>query len=381
MLPGGNDTQYRAALAGPHSVYSRVDITDYLGNVLRSDLPFWAGTVTATLQSRVARTISLQVDRSFMPVTATGAVDPTGLLAPFGNRINAYRGINYGDGQRIYWQCFCGRIETVSLARNGVCSLTGLDLAAEVIDADFESPLASVPTNKVDVEVKRLITGGLPSVVYGAFDGTGQLAPAITWTTDRAGALDSLTAAIGCFWYFLPNGQAVMRRVPWTKPGQVAVAALSDGPGGLLVDYNVAIGRTGVRNAVAMITERSDGSAPLFTVVRDTDPSSPTYYLGAFGRKPVQISNQVPLTAGQQSLAAQVLLARLRALTATWSPVATVPDASLELGDLLTMTADAGAQQQYAAITATQVITGFTLPLLEDASMQLSLAAYTPTSF
>jgi hypothetical protein len=52
--------------------------------------------------------------------------------------------------------------------------------------------------------------------------------------------------------------------------------------------------------------------------------------------------------------------------------VTIVPDASLELGDLVDMSADGAAD--------TQVITGFTLPMRETGDMSLNLRAYSPVT-
>ncbi len=86
---GGLDAQYRDALTRPHTVYNRVDVLARNGTVLQSDLPFIDGSVRATLTSRVARTLSLSVDRSWFPLLTNGSFDTGGLLTPFGNRLRA----------------------------------------------------------------------------------------------------------------------------------------------------------------------------------------------------------------------------------------------------------------------------------------------------
>lgn len=373
---GGLDAQYRDALTRPHTVYNRVDVLDRQGNVLQSDLPIIDGSVRATLNSRVARALTLSVDRSWFPLLPNGSFDTGGLLAPFGNRVRAYRGIQYGDGSRSVFPVFYGRIEQVQMSRAGNVALSASDLAADVVDALFETPQSSVPLNTISTEFRRLVTGALPDAVFGTSDLTGVKIPPLAWQSDRAQALDDMSATVAMLWYPLADGSFVQRLVPWTKPGQVAQVTLADGtnaaPGvnGAIADWTITVSRTGVYNSVVFASERQDGTAPVYAIVRDTTATSPTFYLGNFGKKPLLIQNQAALTQSQCLSAAQSALKAATAITQTWDPVSIMPDASLELGDLITMTAEGAA--------STQVVVGFTLPLRETEGMSLNLRAYAP---
>jgi hypothetical protein len=376
---GGLDALYRSALAAPHTVYMRVDVLSRSGTLLQSDLPFVDGNVRATLSSRVARVLSLSVDRSWFPLTTGGSIDTGGLLAPFGNRIRAYRGITYGDGTVVSFPVFYGRIETVAMSRDGSIALTANDLAADIVDAQFENPESSNPANTISTEFRRLITEALPDATYGTSDLTGTKIAPIAWQNDRAQALDDMSATVSMLWYPLADGSFVQRLTPWTKPGQTAAVTLSDGgtnlaPGtaGTIADWTITVSRTGVYNSVVFTSERQDGTSPVYAIVRDTSPTSPTYYLGNFGRKPLLIQNQAALTQPQCVAAAKSSLNAATAITQVWDPVSIVPDASLELGDLAATYAEGAI--------STQVITGFTLPLRETGDMSVNLRAYAPVS-
>jgi hypothetical protein len=375
---GGLDAQYRDALTRPHNVYNRVDVLDRQGNILLSDLPFIDGSVRATLNSRVARVLGLSVDRSWFPLLTNGSIDTEGLLTPFGNRLRAYRGITYGDGSRAVFPVFYGRIETVQMGRNGQVSLSANDLAADVVDAQFETPQSSIPANTISVEFRRLVREALPDAAFGTSDLTGVHIPPLAWQNDRAQALDDMSATVAMLWYPLADGSFVQRYTPWTNPGQVAQIRLADGtnaaPGvnGQIADWTITVSRTGVYNSVVFTSERQDGTAPVYATVRDTTVTSPTYFLGNFGRKPLLIQNQAALTQSQCIAAARSSLRAATAITQTWDPVSIVPDASLELGDLIDMNADEAS--------STQVIAGFTLPLRETGDMSLSLRAYAPVA-
>jgi len=373
---GGLDARYRDALTRPHTIYTRVDVLDRDGTVLQRDLPFVDGNVRATLTSRVARVLSLTLDRSWFPLLANGDVDTDGLLAPFGNRIRAFRGITYGDGSVASFPVFYGRIEQIAMSASGSMTLTGNDLAADVVDAQFETPQSSIPANTISVEFQRLVRDALTDATFGDSDLTGVKIAPIAWQSDRAQALDDMSATVSMLWYPLADGAFVQRLTPWTNPGQVAQITLSDGtsasPGDSkeIADWTITVSRTGVYNSVVFTSERQDGSAPVYAIVRDLDPTSPTYYLGKFGKKPLLVQNQAALTQTQCLSAAQSGLKAAKAITQTWDPVSIVPDASLELGDLINGRAEGAA--------STQVISGFTLPLRETGDMSLSLRAYSP---
>jgi hypothetical protein len=375
---GGLDAQYRDALTRPHTVYNRVDVLARDGSVLYSDLPFIDGSVRATLNSRVARVLSLTVDRSWFPLLPAGGVDTAGLLTPFGNRIRAKRGIVYGDGSVVSFPVFYGRIEQVQMARSGQVTVSGNDLAADVVDAQFETPESSNPAATISAEFRRLVLEALPDATFGTSDLTGTLIAPVAWQNDRAAALDDMSATVSMLWYPLADGSFVQRLTPWTKPNLTVQLTLADGtnaaPGvnNAIADWTITVSRSGVYNAVVFAAERQDGTAPVYAAARDLNPTSPTYYLGNFGRKPLLIQNQAALTQSQCLAAARTALKSATAIAQTWDPVSIVPDASLELGDLIGMSADGAA--------SSQVVAGFTLPLRETGDMSLSLRAYAPVT-
>jgi hypothetical protein len=380
---GGLDATYRDALARPHTVYNQVEVLSRSGAILYSGginagLPFIDGNVRATLNSRVVRVLTLAVDRSWFPLLPNGAFDTNGLLSPFGNRLRAWRGIAYGDGTIVRFPVFYGRIETVAMGSTGSVSVTANDLAADVVDANFETPQSSIPTNTITQEFRRLVQGALPDAEFGTSDLSGVKIAPVAWQSDRAQALDDMSATVAMLWYPLADGSFVQRLTPWTSPGQVAQLALADGtnaaPGSnnVLADWTITVSRTGVYNSVVFASERQDGTSPQHAIVRDLTPTSPTYFLGNFGQKPLLIQNQAALSQAQCLQAAQSALKAATAITQTWDPVSIVPDASLELGDLINAKADSAA--------SIQVISGFTLPLREGGDMSLNLRAYAPVT-
>lgn len=371
--PTGNglDPMYRAAIVAPHVVYNRVDVTDYLGNVLVSDLRITSGSVSATLNNRIVRRCRFSTTREFMPVLAGGTVDTTAPLMPFGNRVRAYRGIVYGDGSSAYFPVFYGRIDKVTLDQTGVVYADCLDLAAEVVDSDFEAPISSQTSLTTVEQFALLVSPAVAGATFGTSDSFASKVPALTWQNDRAKACDDLAAAVGGIWYPLADGSFVVRVVPWTKSGLTPVVSFADGAGGDLLQFQVTTGRAGVNSSIVYTSERLSGEAPVTVTVRDDTTTSPTYWRGPFGLKPRLVQNQSSLDGTQAYAAASTILRSSKALAVNVENVTVVPDASLELGDVVGCSTD--------GISTVQVVTGFTLPLLAADSMPITLRQYTST--
>lgn len=377
---GGLDAQYQDAVSRPHRRWARIDVTSAAGDTLYQGVPFADGTLSANLAQRVTRSLAFTVPetdptRPWAPRTQLGAIDPTALLAPYGNRIRAYAGIEYGDGRIASFPIFYGRIDWASVSDAGLVSVSCSDLAAEVTDGKFEVPTNSVPTLSVLNQWKALVSGALPNATYGTSDGaqTGALIGPLTWDTDRGQACDDMASGVGCLWWSLADGRFVMRRQPWSNPDLASVTSIGDGVSTarrIMSRYNVKVSREGVSNSLVMSSERLDGSAPLTAIARDLVPTSPTYYLGSYGKKPTVIQNQAPYTQPQLDYAAAVQLHYAKSLNQRWEGVSIIPDASLELGDLITC--------QAGGWYSLQVITGFTFPLREGATMPLTLRAWSP---
>lgn len=327
MLPGGLDLMYRNALSTSHQAYLCVDVLDGNRDPIIEDLVYLGGSVTATLTSRVARTCDLVVDESMYPHTTDG------VLAPYGNMIRAWRGVEFADGSRWRWIVFIGRIQSTTLAPDGTCRVFASDFATDVVDAKFLRPQNSLLGTTVTQQMLSLISEGFPNADFGDCDTSAVLTRALTWQLDRSAALDELGTSIGFFWYPLADGRFVLRRYPWTVPAD-PVVSYSDGDGGSVITSSATRTREGLYNSLTVSGERLSGDDPVYALAQDTNPASPTFVSGNFGLRHRLLRLQTPGTQGAAQGAANDNLRRLVSLTATWEWTMTV-DAALELGDVV----------------------------------------------
>lgn len=369
MLPGGTDTLYRDVLATGMEHFVRLEVWSGLGAPLETLIPaqrggepegglcFFNGTVSATLNSRVTRELQISVPYDMYPVL------PTDLLAPFGNEIRAYRGVRLGDGSETYtWQVFRGRIRQVRQYATGNVTVLCTDRAADVVDHDFVSPQNSQTINSVFLEFVRLVSDAVPDANFGVSDAFLSIVQPLTWELSRSAALDEMAQSVGAVWYSLANGDFVMRRYPWTQPGP-PVIGLSDGTGGTINYWEALRDRNMIYNVVTVTGERLNGDAPVYGTASDTNPLSPTFVGGGFGVRSLLDRLQTPGTPGRAQGAAQERLAVSVAPVEAFQ-LRCIADASMELGDIITLTIDGR--------TVTQVVSGLSMPLALDNDMFLS---------
>lgn len=367
MLPGGLKPLYRAALASGQRLYTRIDVSDGDGNPLpipaeftddSGGLAYEGGAVSATLSSRVTRNLAVTVSQQMYPQLADG------LLAPYGNRLTVTRGIEYGDGSRDAWTVFTGRIQKPILFPGGDVTIPAADRAYEVVEAGFTVPTNSQVGNSVSNEFQRLVLGAVADAQFGTSDFFALPMPQETWESDRGYALDEISTSVGAFWYALADGRFVQRRYPWTVPGS-PVVTLADGTEGIIMG-SPSRNREEVFNSITVFGERADGTPPVYAVAEDTNPASPTYVNGPFGRRHRAVPLQTPATQGAAQTAANAYLFRSVALQETWTWTQP-PDAAMELGDIVSI-------DGYDRTGIIQIVSGFTLPL--DTGSMMTVQAH-----
>lgn len=359
MWPGGQDPLYRAVLAG--GVAPRIRVEVWRGGVqLAASTEFIGGQVNATLVSQVARNASVTYPESWFPYSSSD------LLAPAGNELRIFRGVDYANGDFKEFPVFRGKIQNAQLS-GATVTVTASDRAAEVQERGFSAPQDLPDDTAAIVLFRELITNAVPDAVFGLSDEFAQVGPALTAETDRSSVIDRIATAVGAFWYPLADGSFVMRRYPWNLSSGDPVAILADGDEGTVLDSTPTRDRENVYNQILAIAERSDGSAPAHAIAADTVPSSATFTGGPFGVRFKILRLQYPTDENGCLSAAADYLVRSTAQTIAWDLVI-VPDASLELGDVVGLEV-----REQTGIR--QVISSFTIPLDNMSGMTVQCRA------
>jgi hypothetical protein len=317
------------ALVQSHRIKLRATAYGSFGTL---EFPISGGGMTCDSKSQVRRTAQTTTNLGLWPR------NPRAVLAPLGTEIQVDYGIVLPGGVIEWVPQIRGLLTEATRQRPigtaGSFPLKLVDRAARVAEDRLTAPSQTVSGALTVVEIRRLIQETLGTGVT-VTDRTGsvQVAPILDIERERwADGVEKLADSIAAECYFDPQGNAVIRAQPQIT--DTPVWTVSSGPGGIMLSKEDTLTRELVYNGVVVFGERADGTAPVTATVWDTDPTSPTYYLGQFGKKPRFYSNPQLTTVLQCQAAGAALLARVKGLNAKVKLTAVVNPA-LESGDVV----------------------------------------------
>ncbi|MCM8548881.1 DUF5047 domain-containing protein [Streptomyces sp. STCH 565 A] len=322
--------RFLARLAESHEVVTRVQLFLTDGAVI--DVDHTGGSVTVDRGQAIRRTCTVTAaDVSLIPRT------PADQLATYGARLRLARGVAYGDGTQELVPLGVFRLDAVEGdLTEGPVTLQGKALEIAVMDDKFTEVWTA--TGTVVGAVTALITRSLPdadviSLIADAPIGSRTFdIEADPW----AGAQE-IAAAAGAEVYTNADGTFVIAELPDLLT-TVPVWAVEAGEGGVYVTGSRGMTSDAVHNAVLARGENVyEGVPPVSYLATDTDPGSPTYWDGPYGRRPKFISSSTLTTVNACAQAANLELAQSRAPNAT-GDFTSLPNPALEPGDVLRVT-------------------------------------------
>lgn len=321
-------------LAAPHGMAVRATAyTAALGAV--PGIPISGGSVTTSATSQARRTATVDLaDAQYWPTS------PYAVLSALGSELQVDYGVVLADGSTEWVPLIRGLITDVSRNRpptgsGGAFTVTLSDLSAKVAQARFDRPTQTVAAATVVAEIRRLITEAIPGATVT--DTTGSTMPAAVLEMERerwAEGIEKLADAIAGECFADPLGAFVIRPQPTLTDNPVWT--LSTGDGGMVVGLDEKVTRDLTYNRIVASGQRTDGTPPVFAVVSDTDPNSPTYVGGPFGTKTRFYVSPLLTTVPQCSTAASGLLARTTGMHGTIT-LDLVPNPAFDAGDVITL--------------------------------------------
>lgn len=339
--------RFLTALAYSHRVVTevhlvRTDGTDTL-------LDHTGGTVTVDRGQATRRTCIVTCsDTGLIPRT------PADKLSVYGAELRVFRGIDYGDGSG-------SEVAPVGVFRvddvqgdpdTGPVTITGSGLESSIVDDEFTTPV-SLASGSAVAGVTGLIQATLPDavVISRATDAT---VGSMTWDigASRWDACTTLANAIGAEVYADAAGQFIIAPLPDLSTASV-VWEVKAGEGGVLVSAIRGMSRTGVCNSVTAYGENTvDNAPPVSATVEDTDPTSPTYVNGPFGRVTRFHSSAALITTTLCTAAAGQLLKTSLKPHAV-ADITSLPNPLLEPGDVIRVVYEDGARELHQTASFT----------------------------
>jgi hypothetical protein len=344
-------------LGESHQVATRVQLFLTDGRVL--DLDHTGGSVPVDRANAIRRTCTVTVpDPALIPRT------PSDQLATYGARLRIARGVSYGDGTSELVPLGVFRLDAVDGDVNeGPVNLQGKDLSAIVSDDRFTEPYTATGTvvGAITALIQRSIPGAaVISTITDAPIGSRTFeVEADPWEGCR-----EIAAAAGAEVYANADGEFAVATLPdllTTEP----VWAVEATEGGVYISANRAMTSDGVYNGVLARGENTaDNVAPVSYLATDTDPDSPTYWNGPYGRRPLFYSSSTLTTVAACTQAANLKLASAKAPNAT-GDISSLPNPALEPGDVIRVTHEDGTRELHQ-------VASFTVPLDEGGDFPIA---------
>ncbi|GAP46860.1 DUF5047 domain-containing protein [Streptomyces azureus] len=336
-------------LAEDHRPLTEVKLFLTDGRVI--DLEHVGGSVTVDRAQAIRRTCTVTVaDPSLIPRT------PADQLATYGAKLRISRGVEYGnpnDTELVPLGVF--RLDSVDGdVTEGPVTLQGKGLEAVVADDKFTAPfkVSGTVAGAVAALIQRSIpTADVISLIVDQPIGSRVFdVEADPW----AGAQE-VAAAAGAEVYANADGVFVISTLPdllTTTP----VWAVEATEGGVYISGNRAMSSDGVYNGVLARGENtSENVPPVSYLAVDTDPTSPTYWSGPYGRRPMFYSSSTLTTTNACAQAANLKLAAARAPNAS-GDISALPNPALEPGDVIRVTHEDGSRELHQ-------VASFSVPL------------------
>lgn len=300
---------FKTAVVTDHIVIAKAEVWSSDRKLI--DLDFDKGKVNVSTSNSVRRTCEINVttDR-----TSTNLVPDDGFdyIAPFGNQLRLYRGIQFTDGTEEYIPLGVFVINEVSVQdtnegvsitirgedKSIICSRNKWTSTYQMVNGTLEASLTALLQNRFpDIEINFPTTNvTVNQVILGADSSVDPWKDAVF-----------IAQLVGFDLFFDVNGVCVMKQFP-TLDAATVVATYKEGNGTTITSLNRNISTKETYNGVIYTIEGSQVTTPIRIEVWDEDTTSPTYRFGVFGSVPTFVTTNLLSTSAEAIKAATLLL-------------------------------------------------------------------------
>lgn len=298
--------------------------------VLRDGVPVAASNDPTSMPALnfVSGGMTADRDQSFRRTLSAELVDPAGDLVPAnphdllstvgGNEVKVWAGYRHPDGEvEAFPQGVFGLSDNVSedTAASMMLSLQGTDRSRAVSRNKFSAPYVVANGTNGVTAVQALVADRRPSTLFVTMP-TGLTVPRMVFEErdDPWQSAMKIAQSFGYEVFFDPVGDCVIQPEP--DPGASPVTwSYVEGEEATFTKLRRATSNERAHNGFVVIGESTYGITPARGEAWDTDPNSPTYYLGPYGRYPYIETNTLVSTQAQVDAAAAAGLRRVLGAT------------------------------------------------------------------
>ena len=314
------------------------------------DLQHTGGSVPVDAGADIWRTCTVTgCDTSLIPRT------PTDQLSVYGAKLRIAVGVSYGDGTTELVPQGVFRLDDVSGDPTlGPVTLTGSAIEVIIRDDLFLAPYRA--TGTVVTAVTALIQRSISDATIISKITDVPIGPR-TWDIgdDPWAAIQAIAATAGATVHTNGDGAFVIQTMP-DLLSTMPVWEVAATEGGVYVSATRGMSSTNVQNGVlAMSDNVESGAAAVSALVVDSDPGSPTYWGGPFGRRPYIYRSSTLTTTAACTAAGGVQLAVRRSPNSK-GDFSALPNSALEAWDVIRVVHPDGVRELHQAKS-------FTVPL------------------
>ena len=365
ILPSSHQTIVQAkVLAPPGSANA--------GTVLAS-FDVVEGSVTVDRTQAVRRQM-----QSVKVVDPTGTLIPkaaTDLFMPYGNEVQLWRGaLDPETGTSVLFSLGIFGISDAVVTDTGAdwsVTLSGYDRAQHLQRLAWTKPFAIPAGTNYAAAIASVVNAKAPGYYVLSLAQTVMTTPAMVLGASLSGDpwsdIQSMAQSIGAEAYFDVDGILVLRPIP-DPSVNAPVWSYAEGAQAVMTQLQRTLSNTdnGTANPshVVVTGENTTNTVPVRADAYDTNPASPTYYLGPYGDVPMVVQSPLVTTTAQAQAMASALLMEYSGAT-DGVQLDIVPNPSHEAGDVVTI------QRARDGVGGNYMIQSMTIPLAWSATMQL----------
>lgn len=367
--------RFLAEIQGSHTVFAYVDVVGPTGATVTLDVT--DGDIVVDRTATTRRTISLScVD----PLGVLAVKGNAGILTPYGTELFPWRGVRYADGTTEVYPLGVFRLSQVGIVEAGSSTgggnvstggsansgsginigLQGYDRSWKVSRDKFLVPYTIATGTNVVNAIQLILARSFPNLTYDAITSTAVTPGPLVYAANDDPWADatSLAVSIGCDLYFDATGNVVIAPPIDLAAHPSPVAKYVEGPGCTMTAIGTMYDDSpGFNGVVVTGASLSSTTAPVTATSWDNSPSSPTYYLGPYGRVPTFVDDQTITTVAQAQASADAILKGLMGATSTIA-LSTWGNPTLEAGDIIQV------QRLSVAVNGLYSIQSFDIPML-----------------
>lgn len=323
--------EFNKALAQPNRKWrSRIEV--FYGDQLQQSLDVLLSGSVKLDNVAVRRQVDMEIVDIDGLLTPASAGD---LLAPKGTELRVSRGLVLADGttEWVPLGVFGVVSPSVKASPDGgtILSLKGYDRVDAVRNRRFDAPYTVAKGTATTAAAAQIVTSRMS--VNTRITATNSTTPETVFEalSDPWDAVRDLADADSLSAYFDPQGTLVIGPDAGVETGIV----YEPGVNSFLLESSREMDSSKTYSGVVVNVEHPD-QTPIRYVLWDTDPASPTYANGPFGRRPYGFSSSLITTVAQAQLAAQTLLPRVSRIPQT-AQIITAGHIGHDVGDVVTV--------------------------------------------